>query len=102
MIRAYIATAALVAALALAGALWYVTGQRDTAQAEAARLSADLAVTRATIAQQAEAAAVHRIHLRQAQQAAAQAQADEAAAMTGEGANAPLDDYLRAILDRVR
>lgn len=83
---------AIVAALATATALWlYVAGLR-----------ADLADTHAELAAQREAAQMLDAHLRrQAEQAARWREFVEQSDQIG-GADDPLNDYERAILDRVR
>lgn len=94
--------AALCAVLGLGAALWWVSGQRDAAQATAARLQLDLDAAQHRLDQAAQAAAVHRAYIDRMQAQAAQAAEDEATALTMEGADAPLPDYLRAIIDRLR
>lgn len=94
--------ATLLACLCLGTALWWVSAQRDAAEATAARLQAELDTAQHRLDQAAQAAAVHRAYIDRMQAAAAQAARDEADALTMEGADAPLPDYLRAILDRLR
>jgi len=102
MLTRYALIGVLLAMLGLGSAMWWVMGQRDAAEAHAARLQAELDTAQHRLAQAAEAAAVHRAYIDRAQQAAQAAADAETEALTTEGANAPLPDYLRAILDRMR
>lgn len=102
MIRTYALGAALLACLGLGAGLWWVSGQRDAAQATASRLQDDLDAAQYRIDQAAEAAAVHRAYIERMAEQAAKAAQNETEALTMEGADAPLPAYLRTILDRVR
>lgn len=98
----YALIAALVACLGLGGGLWWVTGQRDAAQALAGQLKADLATAQRLIDQAAQAAAVHRAYIARMQAQADRAAQDETNALEMDGADAPLPDYLRNIIDGLR
>jgi len=88
--------------LALVGALWFVTGQRDAARADAAEWKGKHAVAMARIAQVQEAGRVHRGHLERVEAEAARWRAVAEELQSLEGVDAPLSPYLRSILDRVR
>jgi predicted negative regulator of RcsB-dependent stress response len=94
--------AASVACLGLGGWAWWATGQRDAAMATAAALQAELDVAQHRIEQAMQAAAVHRAYVDRLQGQLAQAAQDEEDAFRMEGADAPLPDYLRSVLDRLR
>ncbi|WP_050525499.1 hypothetical protein [Pseudorhodobacter aquimaris] len=98
----YALIATLTGCLGLGAALFWVSGQRDVAQSEAKSLRMQLITAEQRLNHAAQAAAVHRAYIERMQVAAAQAAEDETAALTMEGADAPLPDYLRDILDRVR
>lgn len=98
----YAFIAALLGCLGLGAALWLVVGQRDTALALTAELRGALDIAQHRIDQAAQAAAVHRAYIDRMQAAAAKAAQDETDALTMEGADAPLPDYLRTVLDRLQ
>lgn len=98
----YALIAALCGLLGLGTALWWVSGQRDAARAEVAHLARELAVAALRIQQAEDAAAVHRAWVDRMQAEAASAAATENEFLQKEGADAPLSDYLRDVLDRVR
>lgn len=94
--------AALCAMLGLVVGLWWVVGQRDAQRAEVARLAGELATAQAIAEQARQAAAVHKAWLDRATVEKAAAVAREAEFTGKEGGDAPLSDYLRDALDRVR
>ncbi|QCO56933.1 hypothetical protein EOK75_14120 (plasmid) [Pseudorhodobacter turbinis] len=98
----YALIATLMGCLGLGASLFWVSGQRDSAQSVADVLRAELTTAEQRLNHAAQAAAVHRAYIDRIQVAAAKAAEDEAAVMTMEGADAPLPDYLRDILDRLR
>lgn len=98
----YALIAALCGLLGLGAALWWVSGQRDDARAQAARLQAELDTAQARLDQAAQAAAVHRAFIDRARAEAAKAAATENEFLGKEGGDEPLSDYLRDALDRVR
>lgn len=94
--RAALAALALCAALAL-----WQRAQLATAGAEIDRLGRELAVAAAIQAQQAEAAAVHRAHIKRLTAEAADWAAFTNELQSMEGRNAPLSDHLRAASGRL-
>lgn len=102
MLTRYALIAALVALVTAMSGLGLVLGQLNAQQARITGLHADLDIAQHRLSQAAEAAAVHRAYIDRAQQAAQAATQAENEALMEEDSNAPLPDYLRAILDRMR
>jgi hypothetical protein len=71
-------------------------------RAEVARLVGELDAAKAIADQARQAVAVHKIYLAKAETARAEAEARETEFTGKEGGDAPLSDYLRDALDRVR
>jgi len=101
MITRYALIAALVVSLAGVTALWWVTGQRDEARAEAARLQRELASALVAIDVAKNAAAVHRVYVdRLTRDNREMSQLlDELQRLDGQ--NAPLSPLLDTTVDRL-
>lgn len=102
MLRLYALGAVAAVIAALAGALWFVSGQRDRARADAAHWRSEAMTAAARISQATEAAAVHRAYLDKARADAERWGAIEGDLNSGEGGDAPVSDYLRHAVERLR
>ncbi|WP_276946649.1 hypothetical protein [Haematobacter massiliensis] len=100
--RPWMIGAVLAAVCGIGGALWHQGGRAVRAEAAAARLSVELAATRAELQRQAEAARVHRAWLDRAEAAARRYEAALDDLQKLEGRDAPLDPVLRATVERLR
>jgi HAMP domain-containing protein len=98
----YLVAGVAVVFMGLSGVIWAVWGRYTAAQTEIARLGRELATATLIMEQQAESLIVHKAYLKKAEADAAAALATETDVLQQEGADAPLSDYLRSVLDRVR
>jgi hypothetical protein len=98
MIR--LAALALAFAALLSWGLWQ-RGNAIAAEGAAAALTRELAGARADLATAAEAARVHRAHIRRLEAAEAEWAAVARDLETMEGRDAPLSDHLRAAVGRL-
>lgn len=97
----YLIPATLTALLGLASALWWMTGQRDAALDDAARLKTELATATLFIENARAAAIVHRAHIDRLAREAAETTALLNDLETLEGQDAPLSPLLDATADRL-
>lgn len=93
--------AALAFLALLSWGLWQ-RGAAISARSELEAVQVELAAAQAREAHAIEAGKVHRAHLARIEAQAAAAAARDAEVLGSEGADAPVSDYLRRAVDRVR